>query len=260
MTRLSAAETGHDGRRVLVTGAASGIGRATGAWLAARGALIAGVDRDEERLREVIGLLPTRRSIAITADVSNEQQVSSAVGRAVESLGGLDAVINVAGIGGYTGDVSATSLAAWTSVIDIDLTGVFLVCHSALPYLREAGGGSIVNVGSQFGLVGCIGSPAYVAAKAGVVGLTRAMALDHAQENIRVNCVCPGPVDTPLRDASTTPSVWHDLEMARTRGRLPLGRPGTPVEIAAVIGFLATDDATYVTGAVISVDGGWTAA
>ncbi len=245
---------------MLVTGAASGIGRATSAWLAARGALIAGVDRDGDKLSHLVGLLPTRRSVAITAELSDEQEVSSAVGRAVESLGGLDAVINVAGIGGYTGDVGATSVAAWRSVIDIDLTGVFLVCHSAVGYLREGGGGCIVNVGSQYGLVGCICSPAYVAAKAGVVGLTRAMALDHAQENIRVNCVCPGPVDTPLRDASTAPSVWHDLEMARTRGRLPLGRPGTPTEIAAVIGFLATDEATYMTGAVISVDGGWTAA
>jgi len=245
---------------VIVTGAASGIGRATSVWLAARGALIAGVDRDEDRLGEAIGLIPTPGSVAIAADVSDEQEVSSAVSRAVESLGGLDTVINAAGIGGYTGDVGATSLAAWTQVIGIDLTGVFLVCRSAVPYLRRGGGGSIVNVGSQFGLVGCIGSPAYAAAKAGVVGLTRAMALDHAQERIRVNCVCPGPVDTPLRDTSSAPSVWHDLEMARTRGRLPLGRPATAVEIAAVIGFLASEEAAYMTGAVIPVDGGWTAA
>jgi NAD(P)-dependent dehydrogenase (short-subunit alcohol dehydrogenase family) len=257
---LTAAAGEHEGRRVLVTGAASGIGRATSEWLAARGALVAGVDRDGDKLSHVIDRLPTRRSVAITADVSDEQQVAAAVGRAVESLDGLDAVINVAGIGGYTGDVAATSVAAWTRVIDIDLTGVFLVCHRAVAHLREAGGGCIVNVGSQYGLVGCLGSPAYVAAKAGVVGLTRAMALDHAPEKIRVNCVCPGPVDTPLREASTAPSVWHDLEMARTRGRLPLGRPGTPAEIAAVIGFLASDAATYMTGAVIAVDGGWTAA
>jgi len=176
-----AGEPEHSGRRVLVTGAASGIGLATSAWLAARGAVIAGVDRDEDKLREAMGLMPTRRSVAIAADVSDEQGVSSAVARAVELLGGLDAVINVAGIGGYSGDVGATSVAAWTSVIDVDLTGVFLVCHSAVPYLREGGGGAIVNVGSQYGLVGCIGSPAYVAAKAGVVGLTRAMALDHAR-------------------------------------------------------------------------------
>ena len=221
------ADGGHAGRRVLVTGAASGIGRATSAWLADRGALVAGVDRDAEQLGRASRLWATPGSVAITADVSDEAQVLSAVDRAAESLGGLDAVINVAGIGGYTGDVGATTAAAWRHVIDVNLTGVFLVCHCAVAQLRD-GGGSIVNVGSQYGLVGCIGSPAYVAAKAGVVGLTRAMALDHAQENIRVNCVCPGPVDTPMLEAGSAPGVWHDLEMARTRGRLPLGRPGAP--------------------------------
>ena len=257
---VPAGDGSHTGRRVLVTGAASGIGRATSAWLADRGALIAGVDRDAEQLERASRLWATPRSVAIAADVSDEAQVLSAVDRAVESLGSLDAVINVAGVGGYTGDVGATTAAEWRNVIDVNLTGVFLVCHCAVPHLRDADGGSIVNVGSQYGLVGCIGSPAYVAAKAGVIGLTRAMALDHAQENIRVNCVCPGPVDTPMREAGSAPGVWHDLEMARTRGRLPLGRPGAPVEIAAVIGFLVSEQAAYMTGAIIPVDGGWTAA
>ena len=257
---VPAGDGGHAGRRVLVTGAASGIGRATSGWLADRGALIAGVDRDADELDRAMRLWATPRSVAITADVSDEAQVCAAVERAVESLGGLDAVVNVAGIGGYTGDVGATTTADWSSVIGVNLTGVFLVCHCAVQHLRDGGGGSIVNVGSQYALVGCVGSPAYVAAKAGVVGLTRAMALDHAEDNIRVNCVCPGPVDTPMREAGSAPGVWHDLEMARTRGRLPLGRPGTPVEIAAVIGFLASEQAAYMTGAVIPVDGGWTAA
>jgi meso-butanediol dehydrogenase / (S,S)-butanediol dehydrogenase / diacetyl reductase len=259
MRSIELEQSMHRGQVVLVTGAASGIGRATSEWLATRGAVVAGVDRDERRLRDVMAPMLPGGSVAIVADISDADAAMAAVGDARARLGGLHAVVNVAGVGGYTGDVSSTSPAAWRSVIDVDLTGVFLVCRAAVPHLRTGGGGAIVNVGSQYGLVGGAGCPAYIAAKAGVIGLTRAMAIDHAEDGICVNCVCPGPVDTPMRSASTT-SSWHDREAARTVGRLPAGRPASPAEIASVIAFLISDDARYMTGSVASVDGGWTAA
>jgi NAD(P)-dependent dehydrogenase (short-subunit alcohol dehydrogenase family) len=198
---------------------------------------------------------------AVIADVTDPAMVERAVREAASALGGLDGVVNSAGIGGYTGDVAETTPEAWRSVTSVDLDGVFHVCRAAIPHLREAGGGVVVNVSSQFGIVGCIASPAYVAAKAGVIGLTRAMAVDHAHEGIRVTCIAPGPVDTPLRSAGMQQDEYEVRERARTAGqRLPLGRPARVEEIAGAIAFLLSADATYMTGAVLSVDGGWTAA
>jgi NAD(P)-dependent dehydrogenase (short-subunit alcohol dehydrogenase family) len=235
--------------RVLVTGAASGIGLATCERLAADGAEVAGLDI-------ATGVSPT-----VVADVTDRAAVRSAVAEAAELLGGIDGLVNAAGIGGWTGDVVETDPGQWNRVLDVDLTGPFHVCAEAIPHLRIAGGGVIVNVSSQFGLIGCAGSPAYVAAKAGLVGLTKALALDHADDGIRVNCVCPGPVDTPMYRASLDDDEegLGDRQRARTEGRIPLGRIGRPEEIAATIAFLLGEDASYLTGAVVAADGRWTA-
>jgi NAD(P)-dependent dehydrogenase (short-subunit alcohol dehydrogenase family) len=245
-------------RRVLVTGAASGIGRGTVELLLERGHDVVGLDRDGtviHVLRELGG------TSAVIADVTDPELVERAVREAANALGGLDGVVNAAGIGGYTGDVAETTPAAWRTVTSVDLDGVFHVCRAAVPHLREAGGGVIVNVASQFGIVGCLASPAYVAAKAGVIGLTKAMAVDHAHEGIRVTCIAPGPVDTPLRRAGMEQGEYELRERARTAGeRLPLGRPAQVAEVAGAIAFLLSADASYMTGAVLSVDGGWTAA
>ena len=220
---------------------------------------MAGLDRNAAALGEVIDGLRSLGATAfgVTADVAVYQEVEDGIGHACSELGGLDATVNVAGIGGYTGDVAATSLSEWSATLAVNLTGVFHVCRAVIPQLRAGGGGSIVNVSSQYGLVGCLGSPAYCASKAGVIGLTRCLALDHADDGIRVNCVCPGPIETPLLRASEAQADAAERENSRTRGRLLAGRPGTPADVAEAIDYML--GAAFMNGTVLSLDGGWTA-
>ena len=254
--------TGLSGKRVLVTGAASGIGAATCTSLAAEGCHVAGMDRQADALAAQMHVLRDAGDVAVvaTADVSSWDQVEPAVEAAARELGGLDAAVNVAGIGTFSGDIVATSLADWQTVIDVDLTGVFYVSRAVIPHLRRSGGGAIVNISSQYGLVGCADSPAYCAAKAGVIGLTRAMAVDHARDGIRVNCVCPGPISTPMLAANARLAEPGRRERERTQGRVLLGRPGQPHDVAGLIAFLLADEAANMTGSVVTTDGGWIAA
>ncbi len=220
---------------VLVTGAASGIGLAVTARCLSEGAAVAALDRDGQALDQAVAGLPASgrdRATAVEADVADPEQVRTAVATAGQRLGGLTAVVNVAGVGGYTGDIGQTGLADWARTLAVNLSGTFHVCRAALPLLRASGGGRIVTVSSQYGLVGGAGSPAYSAAKAGVIGLTRAMAVDHAAEGILVNCVCPGPIDTPMLRASTGHRELAARETARTAGRVLLGGPGRPEDVA----------------------------
>lgn len=250
------------GTRVLVTGAASGIGLAAAIRCLSEGAEIAALDRDGPGLqRWLAGLSPAERAraIAVEADVADPPQVRAAVAEAAGASGRLGGVVTAAGIGGYTGDVGQTAEAEWNRTLAVNLSGTFHVCREALRFLRAGGGGRIVTVSSQYGLVGGAGSPAYQAAKAGVIGLTRAMAVDHAPEGILANCVCPGPVDTPMLRASSGHGELTRREAARTAGRVLLGGPGRPEDIAALIAFLLGPEAAFLTGAVLSCDGGWTA-
>jgi NAD(P)-dependent dehydrogenase (short-subunit alcohol dehydrogenase family) len=243
--------------RALVTGAASGIGQATAWRLAAAGAAVACLDVNQEGLAATMSAM--EGGVAVEVDITDAEAVERAVKDAAIGLGGLDAVANVAGIGDFSGDITETPADEWNRVLAVNLTGMYHVSRAAIPHLREAGGGPIVNISSQFGLVGCLASPAYCASKAGVVGLTKAMAIDHAGEGIRVNCVCPGPVDTPMLWATTATPELTERERARTAHRNLIGRSARPEEIAATIAFILSDDSGSMTGSVVTVDGGWTA-
>ncbi len=244
-------------RVVLITGAASGIGAATARRFAAEGARLMLGD-----LNEVGGAAIAKEiggggdAVAFQAtDVRDLEQVESLTNAAVERFGRLDVVFNNAGIGAYA-ETPDLDPEVWHNVIAADLHSVFYGCRAAIPHLRNSGGGSIINTASISGLGGDYGLAVYNAAKGGVVNYTRTVAIDHAHENIRVNAVCPGPVESAL----TAPLLSNPKLVEEYARLIPMGRVGKPEEIADVVAFLASDDARYVTGATLVVDGGLTAA
>ncbi len=248
----------------VVTGAASGIGRATAARLHAEGASVACLDLSEEGLSETLSGISdasagdygeaSKRLLAIRCDVSDERSVSEAVESARAQLGRPSVVCNVAGIGGFDNSTEL-SLERWEKVIGVNLTGTFLVCRACLPYLLD-GGGAIVNVASTAGLMGQAYSAAYCASKGGVVMLTKALAVEYVGRGVRVNAVSPGGVDTPLLGSFGLPADADGKHLYRLMS--PMGY-ATPDQIAAAIAFLASEESGYTTGSVLAVDGGLTA-
>jgi meso-butanediol dehydrogenase/(S,S)-butanediol dehydrogenase/diacetyl reductase len=241
------------GQVVVVTGAASGIGEAAARRFSREGACVVLADRQKTKLEKVAGDFPKGRVLARVVDVAQYSQVAALMRTSVKKFGSIDVLVNNAGIA-TGGPIAKASLADWDRIIAVNVTGVFNGCRAALPYLIKSKG-CIVNTASVSGLGGDWGMSIYDASKGAVVNLTRALALDHGRDGIRVNSVCPTVTLTPM-----TGSMRNDKKlMAKLCERIPLGRPAVPSDIAAVIAFLASEDAGFVTGVNLPVDGGVTA-
>jgi len=247
------------GKVVVVTGGCRGIGKATAEAFVQEGARVAVVDVDSRLGEETVKkLCRWGEAIFVKADVSSPVEVRAMVDRVVREWGRIDILVNNAAIY-HQGDVLETSEEQWARVMSIDLTGVFLCTKYVVPVMIQSGGGVIVNVSSEAGLVGIKGQVAYNTAKAGVIGFTRSCAVDLANKGIRVNVVCPGTTDTPLVREALSRSPNPEEARRRLEECRPLGRLGRPEEIAQAILFLASPDVGYATGAILSVDGGYTA-
>ncbi len=242
------------GRIALISGGASGIGAAHARVFAAEGAKIVIGDIQEEMGAELVaGLVADGASaLFLPLDVTSEESWKAVVAETVSQFGGLTSLINNAGIGRGK-DTESESVAGWDKVVAVNQTGVWLGMKTAIPEMRRAGGGAIVNISSVYGIIGSAGMVAYHATKGAVRLMSKAAALEYAGQNIRVNSVHPGIIETPL--ALTLPDEY----IADLKGRTPMGRFGRPEEIARGSLFLVSDDASFVTGSELVIDGGWTA-
>ena len=248
------------GKVALITGGGTGIGRACAILFAKEAARVAVVGRRKPPLDAVVREIEAAggEAFAATCDVADRQSAEAAVAVAAKRFGRLDILVNNAGAV-VVATVEQTSDEEWSRLLSVNLTGTFFISRAALPELRKAGGGSIVNVGSILGLVSRKQRAAYSAAKAGVLGLTRAMALDHAHENIRVNCICPSIIETELGLQSMAKSPDPESERKHRAAEIPLERLGKPEDVAQMALFLASNASAWVTGAALPLDGGLTA-
>ncbi len=242
-------------RTAIITGAGSGIGKAIALLMAREGANVVVSDISDKNGNAAVEELKKSgaRAIYVKADSSSAKDNEALVAAAVKEFGGLHIAVNNAGIGGPLGPTGEYPIEGWQKVIDINLSGVFYGMRYQIPAMLKAGGGSIVNIASILGMAGTKGSPAYVAAKHGVVGLTKAAALDYADKKIRINAVGPGYINTPLLDA------LEDEARKALVGLHPIGRLGESEEIAELALWLATDKASFVTGSYYAADGGYLA-
>ena len=246
-----------DGKTALVTGGAMGIGAATVRKLCELGASVAILDRDVEAAQSSVNdLLKAGCEVsAFPCDMGNETSVKEAMDNALQHFGSLHVLVSNAGIQRY-GDVVHTSSQVWDEIFDVHVKGCFHVTRFGIPAMLASGGGAIVIVGSVQSFTAVVNSAAYVAAKHALMGITRSVALDYARQNIRANCVCPGTIDTPMMRWSANLSGSPEKLLDTCRRMHPIGRIGTPDEVANAIVFLASDWASFITGASLVVDGG----
>ncbi len=238
-----------DGKTVIITGGSKGIGKAMAKKFSEYGANVVVADLDEEKGKKLASEID---GVFIGCDVSEKEQVDELVDKTVEKFGSLDVIVNNAGIGSMS-TIEDMSHEEWKNIISVDLDGVMYGCKAAAPHLKKSEG-CILNIASIYGLVGDVGATAYNAAKGGVVNLTRSVADDLAQYNVRVNSICPGFVRTPM----TEEALGDDEFKSYVESMTPLGRVAEPEEIAEVAVFISSDKASYVTGVNLPVDGGWT--
>lgn len=249
-----------EGKRALITGSGSGIGRGAAIKLAEEGAAVGVLDVDLAAAERVAGEIRAAggRALALRADIRREAEIEAAVTQAEKAFGGLDTLVANAGVMLFGRDTIATELdlATWQQTVDVNLTGMFLSCKLGLRSLLRNGGGSVVITGSPTGTHGCAPTfTAYSSSKAGTYGLMRILAVDYVKKNIRVNAVLPGTINSPLVN-----TLMEDPAMRKEfLGKIPMGRPGEPREVGNVIAFLASDEASFVTGAAWYADGGLTA-
>ena len=251
-----------DGQIALVTGGGSGIGRATSLALANEGASVAIADLNAETGTAAVSSLTDLgvKALYIESDMSSANSVKEMINITTQKLGGLDCAVNNAGIQGELATTSKCSEDNWNKIISVNLKGVWLCMKHEIQHMLNHNKGTIVNVASNFGLVGSPNMPAYSASKHGVLGLTKTAALEYAQDGIRINAVCPGPVDTPLVDNLLEKQPEQaDVIMESIVQRLPMKRLGKPEEIGAAIAWLCSNKSSFSTGMIMPVDGGFTA-
>jgi NAD(P)-dependent dehydrogenase (short-subunit alcohol dehydrogenase family) len=249
-----------DGKSALITGGGGGIGRATSLAFAREGARVAVADASEQTARETVALINAAggQAMTLTGDVTNASVVEAMVQSVVTAYGRLDCAFNNAGIAGFQVDAGGKKTADWSEaafdrMIGVNLKGVWLCMKYELPHMIAQGGGTIVNTASIAGLIGLPTSSAYVAAKHGVVGLTKTAALEYAGDNIRVNAVCPGYIETKMTEDTMR------RRGAELMAKVPFHRMGKPEEIAEMVVWLCSNRASYVSGAAYNVDGGYMA-
>jgi NAD(P)-dependent dehydrogenase (short-subunit alcohol dehydrogenase family) len=240
-----------NGKVAFITGFGSGLGQAIAVLFAKEGCVVAGTSKTESKGMDTVAMIEKSGGKALfrAGDVSNSTQMKAVIEDTVKQFGGIDIVVNSAGVR-TNGSITDITEEDWDRTLDTNLKGAFIVSRLAIPQMIMRGGGVILHIAARSGMLGQAGRAAYCASKGGMVRLTEAMAMDHAKDRIRVNCICQGPTRTPMVDTSTP------AKLARYTTRVPLGRIGEPEDVAYAALYLASDEASFITAAILPVDAG----